>query len=120
MAVKRKLPDLSNATPGFLLAAIAEQRQIQKDGKFFEGIYREKLKSMLTADQLKKMEGDARENVVVESDTLIGTFLPGTQERLDTDKIRADMSLEWIKEHTKEIPMTTLKITAKGDGTVEL
>ncbi len=39
-----------------------------------------------------------------------------SQSRLDTDKIRKDMSLEWIEEHSKSISFQKLSVDRRGDG----
>lgn len=40
-------------------------------------------------------------------------LVDGVQVRLDTDKIRADMPAEWLKDHTKTIPTTTIELETR-------
>jgi hypothetical protein len=101
----RELPDLSNATPGFLLDQIAAQRQLQKDAKYLEGVYRQAL------DSRKDPEAKS-----VESDLNVGEYVESAQERLDSDAIRESVSHDDLvaKGWLKVIPVTTLRIVARA------
>jgi hypothetical protein len=104
MAPKRELPNLENATPGFLLDMIATERAIQKEAKYLEGVYRQALDSRrdLTAKS-------------VESDTHVGEYVESAQERLDSDAIRESVSHDDLvaKGWLKVIAVTTLRIISK-------
>ncbi|KKK63886.1 hypothetical protein LCGC14_2989740, partial [marine sediment metagenome] len=52
---------------------------------------------------------------LVEGDKLYdGMVEDVVQERLDTEKIRADMDEDWIRDHTKVIEFKTIRTTKKG------
>lgn len=103
MAKQRELPNLENATPGFLIDAIAEQREIQKDAKFLEGIYRQALDS--------RKDPNAKEVV---GDKFVGRYTVAPREALDTEKIRSTQTPEWVREHSKVTEVVTLKVEPKG------
>lgn len=102
MATKRELPNLENATPGFLIDAIKEQRDIQKDAKFLEGVYREALDSRKD-EKATKVEGEKN----------IGVYTTSFREGLDTDKIKKEQTPEWVKANSKVSEVVTLKIDPK-------
>lgn len=101
---KRELPNLDNATVGFLLDQIATQREIQKEAKFLEGVYRQAL------DSRRDLKANS-----VESELYVGQYVEAAQERLDSDAIRNSVSHDDLvaKGWLKVIPVVTLKIVAK-------
>lgn len=107
MAPKRELPNLENATPGFLLDMIAVEREIQKEAKYLEGIYRQALDSRRDLSQSS-----------VESDAHVGEYAESTQERLDTDAIRSSVSHDELvaRGWLKVLKVVTLKIVKKPNN----
>lgn len=103
---KRELPNLDNATPAGLLDMIWVEREIIKEAKFREGIYRQAL------DSRRDLSTNA-----VESDSHVGNYVESVQERLDSDAIRKAKSHDELVElgWLKVIPVTTLKIVDKPD-----
>ena len=105
MAAKREIPDLSNATPTFLVDQIGLQRQIQKDAKFLEGIYKQAL--------------DARRDKTVdfvEGDTFRGEYTTSPRESVNSGAVRADFPPGTHPQYYQVTEVTMLK-TPKKDGT---
>jgi hypothetical protein len=101
-----EIPNLDNATPEGLIDQIFEQREIQKNAKQLEGILRQRFDTLI---------GDKK---TCESETCVAMITTTSQDRLNTEMIRAEMTPEWIQKYSKVTPMTTLKITAKKPTTV--
>lgn len=99
---KRKVPDLSNATPSFLIDEIGKIRDQNKENKFYEGIYRKALDARLAKDQL-----------IVEGDAFIGNFSTSVTERLDLDAVRSILTPEQLKQCTAASDIVTLRIAKK-------
>jgi len=91
MATKRVIPDLSNATPEFLLGEIRKYRDMQADGKFYEGIYKERLKTFdeYSADVkvMSRRVGDLQVDVST-----------STVERIDVEKVKEAFTREELIE----------------------
>lgn len=90
MTEKRGVPtqlNLQAMTPEGLLDMIAEQRQIQKEAKYMEGLCRQALDSKR---DLSKS--------TVESGNNLGTYSTVTQERLDGDTIKGQFSHDQLVE----------------------
>lgn len=105
MAKTRELPNLENATPSFLIDSIAEQREIQKDAKFLEGVYREALTSRLAEGQ-----------TAIEGDKYVGNLSTSDVERIDTEAVRQAFSREELitLKFLKVSQVTTLKTLPKA------
>jgi hypothetical protein len=104
MATKRELPNLENATPAFLLDQIAIHREAQKEGKFWEGFYRNAFDARIAEGQTS-----------IESDNNVGEIVEVDQERIDTDKVKSSYSHADLLKYgfLKVISFKTLKIVPK-------
>lgn len=103
----RQIPDLSNATPEFLVAEIRKARDLQADGKFYEGIYKERLRTFDGWDT-KKMDATIYGDYVVEIST-------SPTERIDVEAVRALFTREELIEKKLLIApdVTQLRINPK-------
>lgn len=99
---KERMPDLSNATPPFLVDELGKVRAQMSKIKRLEGYYKEALSARWPAGE-SECSG---ENFTCEREYV-------SQVRLDTDKIRADMDEDWIKEHSKEVNYYQFKVKLK-------
>jgi hypothetical protein len=107
MAKERVLPNLANETLGSLLDKVKEQRDIQKDAKFLEGLYKEAMDARMP-------EGATS----IESEKHTGQLTEVTSERLDTDAIKSAFSRDDLiaKGFLKVSRYTTLKILERPVG----
>lgn len=104
MAKTREIPNLENYTPEGLVEMIYQQRQVQKDANFLEGVYRQRL------DAIRDLSASS-----IDGEKYLAKFIPGVQERLDADKIRSDVSRDELiaKGWLKTTETVTLRIEAK-------
>lgn len=95
---KYHIPDLSNATPGGLVDLIGDERAKKAEAEFYEKFYKQALEAR-------------KEGVIVEGERYIATFVAGSQERIDSDAVRAAFTREELIQRgfLKTIPMMTLK-----------
>lgn len=107
MARQVEIPNLDNATPDSLLDQIFEQREIQKNAKQLEGILRTRFDSIVPKDKQ-----------TMETEKCVGMITRTQTDRLNTEKIRAEMTAEWIQQYSTTTEMVTLKISAKKPSTV--
>jgi hypothetical protein len=90
----RRIPDLSNATPAFLMDEIAKIRVEASRLKFLEGIYKQALEARCTPEQLSGA-------LSIDGDAFLGRYEEVTAERIST---------ELVREHFKDDPETLKKL----------
>lgn len=95
---KFKPMNLANATPEFLSDELGEIREVLKEGKKQEGFIKAALKARMD-EGMDLVEGDYFRTTIDES----------VRNGLDTPKIKASMSQEWIDEHSKTTEVTTVR-----------
>lgn len=78
----KTVPNLENATPGYLVDEIAKMRVQASRLKFLDGIYKNALQARINEQQLEGKE-------VITGEQFIGSFKQMTQERIDTEVVRA-------------------------------
>jgi hypothetical protein len=99
MATKtKKMPNLDNATPGFIVDELGSVREEIKNLVKFEGYYKEALKARLEPGQ-----------ATVDGETFSALIVDTEQVRLDTARIKEDMDEVWLDEHSKLIEFITIK-----------
>jgi hypothetical protein len=76
------IPNLENATPSFLVDEIAKLRLEANRIKFLDGIYKNALRARASEQQLNG-------NEQIEGTEFIGSYENVTQERIDSDAVRA-------------------------------
>lgn len=99
---KQEMPNLANATPSFLIDEMGRIRSEVKKLEQMEGYYKEALKAQWP-------EGETQEDGEIYAAERIYVV----QGRLDTAKIREDMSEDWLKDHSKETSYYQFKIKLK-------
>lgn len=87
MAKNYPIPNLDNITPAGCVDMIAGYREQQASGKFYEGIYKQKLQTLIPEGQ-KAVEGER----------YCGEYTEVSQERIDTDAVKAAFSREQLLE----------------------
>lgn len=90
MSEAKNVPDLSNATPTFLLDEIGRIRVESNRLKFLEGVFKDALRSRISTQQLEGVEP-------IVGDQFVGYYESMVQRRIDTDRVR---------EHFKNDPAT--------------
>jgi len=106
MAKQREaLPNLENATPGYLVDELGRIREETSRLKRLD----EYIKAALYA---RLAEGQTVVVGEVKS-ALIETI---TQIRLDNDKVKEDMGADWWADHCKEITFKQIRITNRGQS----
>lgn len=112
---KYPLPDLSNVTPGHCIDQIAEYREMQKRGKFYEGVYRRRWNATR----------DLTTNVTV-GDVFIGTITPNQTERIVPDLVRAFFqkmegffAAHWEDEKTRPKIEDVMEVS-EGNGVLNI
>jgi hypothetical protein len=90
-ATDKTIPNLENATPGFLVDEIKRLRVEASRLKFLEGVYKQALEARLTPEQLSGV-------TMVEGEKNYGMRKKMTQERVDTDAVR-----EYFKNDPEEL-----------------
>lgn len=107
------IPNLENATPGFLVDEIAKIRTEQSRLKFLEGVYKQALQARITDAQKSGAEG-------IEGTYAFATYRKQTQERVDTDAVKAYFAdqPEELKKVMKVIEFDVLTTTAKVNTSV--
>lgn len=98
-----RIPDLSNATPSFLVDELGSLREQIKDMQKYEGILKERLKAEYENDAKYKAEGSIKGTTFSVKATEV------VQVRLDGDRIREEMGDEWCTAHSKEIKYIELR-----------
>lgn len=93
-----KMPNLANATPGFLVDELGEWRKKKKEAEKMEGFYKEAIKARLEPDQIY-VEGENYELDI--------TFQDRTD--IDRDKLKEDYGEKWYAEHCKTTPMAVFR-----------
>src|SRR5436190_19384012 len=86
----KQVPDLSNATPTYLLDEIGRIRVEANRLKFIEGVFKDALRSRITTQQLEGVEP-------IVGERFVGYYEEITQSRIDTEAVR---------EHFKNDPET--------------
>jgi hypothetical protein len=72
---------MDNITPGGLIDMIAAYRDMQKEAKFYEGIYRQRLDATRDPNQAS-----------IEGEKFLGNFSSSQSERIDTEAVRQAFS----------------------------
>jgi hypothetical protein len=78
---KYPLPNMDNITPGGLIDMIAAYREMTKEAKFYEGVYRQRLDATRDPNQIS-----------IEGEKFLGNFSTSQSERIDTEAIRQAFS----------------------------
>lgn len=100
---KSKMPNLDNATPGFLVDELGAVREQIKDLQKHEGYFKEALKARLEPGQTT-VDGEVFSALIEEVE----------QVRLDTPLIRKDMDEEWLDEHSKLVEFIMIKTARRS------
>lgn len=85
------IPNLENATPGYLVDEITKIRVEQSRLTFLEGVYKEALKARITPEQRSGDKG-------IEGEYAFATYRAQTQERVDTAAVK-----EYFKDQPEEL-----------------
>ena len=85
------IPNLENATPGFLVDEIAKIRVEAARLKFLEGVYKQALEARVSPEQKK---GTA----IIEGTYAVASYRHQLQERIDTDAVK-----EYFKDKPEEL-----------------
>jgi len=106
----RTIPDLANATPGFLVDEIGRMRAEAARLKFLDGIFKQALEARVTPKQL---EGGK----FIEGEKFLGDYEEKTQERIDTEAVREYFIDDpvTLKKLTKVITFTQLNTKPKHE-----
>lgn len=91
MPRRKPMPDLSNATPGFLTDEIGTLRDEMKELKKREGFFKEALGAMVDGEDV--VTGDKYRMVITHK----------YQMRLNTDGLKEEYGQKWYNEHSREI-----------------
>ncbi len=91
-----KIPNLANATPGFLADELGKTRESMKALMRYEGICKEGLKGRAQTPT----KGDPIE---VQGRNFTATISEVSQSRIDTEKLKKTYGEDWYNEHCKEI-----------------
>lgn len=94
----KDMPNLSNATPEFLVDELGAVRNQIKELKKREGFFKQALEARLEPDQAE-----------VAGEVYTATITLTVSERLDTASIRDEMSPEWINSHSKVSEYNTIR-----------
>lgn len=81
MAEAKQVPDLSNATPTYLLDEIGRIRAEASRLKFVEGVFKDALRGRISKAQLKGEEP-------ILGEKFVGFYEEITQSRIDSDAVR--------------------------------
>lgn len=100
--IPTQLPNLANATPGFLADEYGELKARLSELERLTNFYKEAIKA-----RLEPGESASGEKYTV-------MLQVQTQVRLDTAAIRKSMDEDWIAEHSTEIEMAKLMVAKKG------
>lgn len=92
------MPALKDITISELVDTLGGLREEAKEVKKREGFYKEALLARARAEGLDVLEGSQFKAMLSVE----------TQSRLDTETIRADMSEEWIRDHSKGVEFQKL------------
>jgi len=87
----KTIPNLENATPGFLVDEIEKLRVEQARCKYLEGIYKQALEARVTPEQKSGAQ-------TILGAASIGTYRMQTQERIDTEAVK-----EYFKDKPEEL-----------------
>jgi hypothetical protein len=87
MSNKYPIPNLENMTPAGLIDLIALQREVQKEAKFYEGLYRQRLDATRDPNQPS-----------IEGDRFLGNFTTSQSERIDVEAVRQAFSRQELIE----------------------
>jgi len=82
-----KIPDLSNATPGFLIDEIGKLREEQKRIKFLEGFYKQALEARASKAQLNGTE-------FIQGEKYIGDRSFQAQKRINSELVVEELKNE--------------------------
>lgn len=100
MAKKKfRMPDLSNATPGFLVDELGEVREKIAELKKLEGFYKEAL--LARSHEVHSVEGE----------TFVAGLTDRSQQRLDTAGLKEEFGEQWYQDHTKTITFREVRTT---------
>jgi len=89
--VDKTIPNLENATPGFLVDEIERLRLEQARAKYLEGIYKQALDARVTPEQKAGTQ-------FIQGTNAIGNYRWQKQERVDTDAVK-----EYFKDQPEEL-----------------
>jgi len=87
----QSIPNLENATPGFLVDEIAKIRVESSRLKFLEGVYKQALMARITPEQKSGSAG-------IEGTYAFATYRTQKQERVDIDAVK-----EYFKDQPEEL-----------------
>ncbi len=97
----KTVPNLENATPGFLLDEIARMRVEAARLKFLDGVYKQALDARITDEQ--KLNG-----ALIEGDKNTGSYTTSYQERVDVEAVK-----EYFKDQPEELKKVMKLIEVK-------
>lgn len=105
--VKYKLPDLTNATPAFLIDEIGKLAEASNHAKKLSKMYKEALTARLP---------DYRETEEFQGDTFKLRRNKYTMERLDNDKAKETLDRAGLlNEHLKVLEITSMRTTGVNE-----
>lgn len=99
---KDDMPNLDNATPGSLVDDLGATRVESAKLKKREGFLKQALFARLDEGQ-----------TLVEGEKFNAMIQDVVQERLDTEKIRASETDEWLEDHTKVVEFKQIRTAKK-------
>lgn len=115
-------PNLENATAGHIVDELAKIRAMSNWLKKMGDLYKEALRARLPHVEVDSGLNDGRTiQVPVLNTTIEGErfkylgFTEGSQYRLNTVKIDAEMDDEWKAKYKRHVPTQTLQLEAIGN-----
>lgn len=101
--VDKTIPNLENATPGFLIDEIERIRTEASRLKFLENVYKQALDARVSPEQRAG-------NALIEGSVSLGSYTQQTQERIDPDAVKEYLKNdpEGLKQVTKKIEFAVL------------
>lgn len=104
----KTIPNLENATPGFLVDEIGRMRVESARLKFLDGVYKQALEARLSDDQKAGI-------ALIEGERFIGSRIEQRQERVDTEAVKAYFAdnPQLLAKMYKEIKFWMLDAKAK-------
>ncbi len=94
-----RMPDLSNATPTFLVDELGGVREQIKELQKLEGFYKEALQARSGG------------KTTIEGETFVALLTDQTQQRIDTKGLKEEFGEEWYQDHTKTIEFKKIQTT---------
>lgn len=98
MSTKVRMPNLANATPGFIVDELGAVRKKLSKLKKLEGFYKEALRARLKKNQR-----------VVEGEKFSATITKSARTSLNTDAVKEEMGAGWWKDRCVTKTIETIR-----------